>query len=154
MLSLLPLLGPLLLACGEGDDTGMVMADGVCANETRATPYETGLSFDTTDGAWTLSFVRADPTPPENGDNRWVVAVTDAGGAPATDVGLSVEPTMPDHGHGTNPAVFDGVYDDSSGGYLFEDISLPMAGYWEFLFSVDDGGKAPAEATLSLCLES
>jgi hypothetical protein len=145
-----------LAACGGGKgDTGPVDDGNVCVNETRADTFETGMVLDSEDGAWSITFIRADPAPPEKGDNRWVLGLTAADGSAPTDAHLSVEPEMPDHGHGTNPSEFVAIWDDDASAYVIDDLYLTMAGYWAFTFSVTAAGETePSLAGVKLCLES
>lgn len=99
--------------------------------------------------SYTVTFLSADPAPPDRGDNVWSVEVSDASGI-RDDLGLTVEPFMPEHGHGTSPASFTGS--SAAGAYDFEPIDLFMPGLWVLTFYVDDGLESdPVE--FRFCLE-
>jgi hypothetical protein len=91
--------------------------------------------------------VRFAPAPPAVGTDAVQLSFTDAGGAPAAGLGLTVVPWMPAHGHGTsvNPT----VTETAPGTFLATPVYLFMPGSWELRMtisgSVDDTAKAAFE---------
>jgi hypothetical protein len=61
---------------------------------------------------------------------------------PLDGMSISVDPEMPDHGHGTTPV---GVMPIGSGGkYTINPVNLYMAGYWEVTFTLVEPAAAPS----------
>lgn len=66
-----------------------------------------------------------------------VTLVIDHHGAAEAGLDVSLDATMPDHGHGTNAVtVIDGP---TAGSYTAEGLELTMPGTWEITVSIDDG---------------
>ena len=116
---------------GAASDTGagggdLASGEVSCTTDPRVDNYVAGLvkkgklfSFRLDDSA---------PAPPAKGANTFVLQVADATGAPA-DVALSVDPQMPDHGHGTSivPTV---TFDADSQSFTIAPLYLFMPGVW------------------------
>ena len=137
----------LMVACGGSTDgPGNTTQTIDCGSDYDL--YTDGLSADGT--AYRVAFRSAEPSPPDRGDNAWVVEVTDLQGASTPEVVLSVEPFMPEHGHGTSPSAFDA--DVAGDAFVFEPIDLFMPGLWVVTFYVDDGVMVDA-AEFRFCLE-
>lgn len=73
--------------------------------------------------------VRWSPNPPAIGLAASELTITDAGGAPATGLTLTVLPWMPAHGHGTS--TMPAVSETAPGVYVATPIDFYMAGQWE-----------------------
>jgi YtkA-like len=117
----------------ELDPTGATeTADCAGADE-----YVAGLAATTPLGR-TIALLEAEPAPPDIGDNRWVVEVTDARGCAVSDAGLVVTPWMPLHGHGLSPAVY-ASSEAEPGLYAVDVFDLIMPGLWEFTIELQDG---------------
>jgi len=133
----------LLAACSGGSDEADATDDpGTTAELDCAEAYDTyepGMSKQGLD--YTYTMLSADPDPPDRGENTWEIEVTDVAGAPVAGLPLLVEPFMPEHDHGTNPATFD-AEDLGDGVYRFTDIDLFMPGLWQLFVRVDDGSAA------------
>src|SRR5262245_27843279 len=81
------LVAALAFACGGGEDTPDPAAPAVPV---------------ATDGGRFLVAVETNPNPPIRGVNVATFTVTDANGAPVSDLPLEVLPWMPAHNHGTS----------------------------------------------------
>ena len=135
---------PLLASCGPEEE------DGVCAEETRAEPFELDVERAGDDGLLSFRFDDADPMPPDLNENDWHITVLDAGGSPVDGCSVLVEPWMPDHGHGSNEPT--GSATGTSGQYLVEGLDLIMPGFWAV------AGSAECDSVLdrsgyNLCIE-
>jgi hypothetical protein len=109
-----------------------------CRLETRDDEYVLGLQHT---GAWaTVELVDAVPAPPSRGDNTWVVRVRDEAGIPRDDIGVTVDPFMPDHGHGSTIRC-DVEPGDAPGTYVLAPLNMFMPGLWDITLHVarDDG---------------
>ncbi len=137
-------------ACGDGDelalDGGVIPAQTADCTGTEA--FVAGVST-ATPGGRTVALLDANPTPPDVGDNSWVVEVSDASGA-LTGLQLSVRPWMPLHGHGVSPPTY-GSTDHGDGTYTIDAFDLIMPGTWEFTVDVGVSDAAPDEAVFSFC---
>lgn len=134
---------------GETGGHGETHGDEGCAAETRDDEFAIGLSKS--GSLVTASFVSADPAPPIKGDNTWVLAFSDDGGAPIDDLEIVVTPTMPDHGHGT-PVEAIVTPTTNPGEYSISPVNLFMAGYWEVALDVTSGEDQDS-ITFSFCVE-
>ncbi len=147
---------PLLLAaaCSGGDDTGM-QTGALCADETRAAEYVSGLEIPTDQVMFKVRLVEVlvddTPKPPDRGDNVWTFEVTDSGGAPVPDATVEVKSWMPDHGHGTNP-LWSEARSMNGGTYEVGAFDLFMGGFWEFTFQVEDGASMDV-GRVGFCIE-
>ncbi len=93
----------------------------------------------------------AEPLAPVRFDNTWTVQAVDAQGAPLVTTNLSVEPYMPDHGHGT-PEPPEAVSGTEPGSYEMGPFDLWMPGIWELHFSIEHESQTSV-ATLTICIE-
>jgi hypothetical protein len=73
--------------------------------------------------------VRWSPSPPAIGLDASELTVTDASGAAATGLALTMLPWMPAHGHGTSTTPV--VTETAPGVYVATPIDFYMAGQWE-----------------------
>ncbi|MCB9686198.1 MAG: FixH family protein [Alphaproteobacteria bacterium] len=134
-----------LAACSGGGDVVLTGdSDDDCAG---AETYVAGIEATTSSGA-VVSIVSAEPTPPDVGDNTWIVSVADATGAPVVGLSPVVTPWMPMHGHGLAPPDYGGI-DQGDGTYVVPTFDLIMPGLWEF--TIDLG--ADDEAMFAFCAE-
>ena len=142
------LIGTLMLlpGCVAAND----VAEVDCALEDRADVYAPGMSKAGAD--YTVSLIDSLPAPPSEGDNAWIMEITNGAGATIDDLELSVSPFMPDDGHGTpvraavTPAGADGQYS-------VDPVNLWMPGYWEVRIDVDDGAGIPDSVVFGFCIE-
>lgn len=154
--------------CGsQGSPPTVVDADFYsCADETRATPYQPGMSVmsrdarfvvKVLDSTWTDASGKVTSEPPAKGTNVWTLEVDDAATSqPMDGVLINVTPRMPDHRHGTTTVT---VTPMGAGHYTVNPLYLYMAGYWEITLdlnatSANDGGAAdpPDSAQFRICV--
>lgn len=148
-----PLLPALLLAgCAAEPDTAAPFeagAEGPGCGGTEVDVYSPGMEVDGRAGAVLFALERAAPEPPDVGENTWTVLLS-AGGAPLEGARLTLEPLMPDHGHGTSPASFDGR-ELGQGRYEVGPFDLSMPGVWDFPLTAR--GATSDEAGFTFCVE-
>jgi len=128
-------------------DSGAPAADGVDPCGPSADLLQVDFSVPCAGGGCALELRALDPDPPGKGDNRWTVAVT--GGFAPTSVVLT--PTMPAHGHGTQPADF--PLEAADGGWISPPVGLFMAGLWRLEFALTAADGATEAAVLRACVE-
>lgn len=118
-----------MLAACSGSDDGHTdgHSDDACAG---AQDFSEGVSGATDTSGATVEIVTADPSPPDVGENVWVLRVADASG-PLTGLAPLVTPWMPLHEHGVFPADYVGT-DLGDGTYDVAPFDLIMPGLWEF----------------------
>jgi len=145
----LPVTLALLAGCSSGGDTAAAEED--CAFDNVDT-YTAGIEKITGGGSFTVSIQSADPAPPDRGDNTWDLVVLDAAGAAVEGAAVVVTPYMPAHGHGTNPADFDGA-EAGGGAYTAGPFDLFMPGLWEITVDVVDTTGASDDAIFTFCIE-
>lgn len=140
-----------LVACsGDGVelDGGPTTEPAECAG---AGPFTAGMTAGSTLGN-TVAIVEAAPTPPDVGDNTWVLEVRDSSGSPLPGLVVDVEPWMPLHGHGLTPAHY-AAADLGDGRYEVDVFDLIMPGTWEFTVDLAAGGGDEDTALFALCAE-
>lgn len=154
-------------AAGCGSSTGPAVVDAdfySCADETRATPYQAGMSVASRDGrfvvkvvdsTWTDSTGKVISEAPAKGTNVWTLEVDDATTAlPVDGLQIDVTPRMPDHRHGTKTVA---VTPSGGGVYTLNPLYLYMVGYWEITLDVTEAAgsataPAPDSAQFHLCV--
>jgi hypothetical protein len=119
-----------LSACspGAGDDAGPDATDG--------DTYSAGMSKD--GDAVRVVLVSASPAPPDVGNNRWTLRVTDHDDQPLDDVTVLVSPFMPEHQHGTSPPDYEAASTGAAGEGEAGPFDLFMPGMWEIKVGVSD----------------
>jgi hypothetical protein len=128
--------------CGSGgeapSDGAALSADGAfttCDTETRAMPYQAGMQVMSSAGVFTIKLLGSTPAPPIKGQNTWTLEVDEAAtGTPLDDLDLSVNPWMPDHGHGQPVPV--GVTPAGAGTYTLAPVYLYMSGFWQVKMTI------------------
>ena len=113
--------------------------------------YEPELVVPTDEGRFDLLFVAATPDPPDEGNNDWVLQITDQAGTPV-DAEVIVTPWMPAHGHGVSPPDYVSQATDTMGEVEIPAFDLIMPGTWEFRISVTADGATDTAAP-SFCIE-
>jgi hypothetical protein len=113
--------------------------------------YEPGLVVPTDEGSFDLTFVAATPEPPDEGDNDWVLQVSDAAGDPV-EADVVVTPWMPAHGHGVSPPDYFSRSTGVDGEVAIDTFDLIMPGTWEFRILVTAAGTDDTAAP-SFCIE-
>jgi hypothetical protein len=145
--------------CG-GCDAGRHGPDFSGCAETPALMYAPGLAQVSAGGAFTgtVTAVSTEESPgappvdaPAIGLNRWTVAITDAGGAPAMDLTVTADkPRMPIHGHGASK--FPQVAPEAGGVYVVSEINFFMAGYWELGLKLAPAAGAADRIAFPICI--
>lgn len=131
-------------------DLGAAGASGICSDDPRAEQYEAGMGKRTESGLKVV-LVEAEPEPPARLDNSWVLLVEDSEGEPVEDAQLTLNPQMPDHGHGSpREAVVEELGD---GQYRAEPIALIMPGYWTIEVSIALADEAPESVQFGFCVQ-
>ena len=120
----------------------------VCGDLTRGMTYVQGLAVAGDDGVLSARLREASPAPPDVGDNVWRVELLDANDAPAAGCTTTLNPFMPDHGHGasavpvwTEDAAVIGTYDLTG-------LDLFMPGLWEIRLEELDCGAAGSDTVV------
>ncbi len=129
-------------ACDDGHGGHEHGDDPTCEEDTRDDEFVAGIS-KTGSAGYSLSIVDSLPAPPDKGDNRWTIEVTDGAGAPVSGMALEAEPFMPDHGHGTPEVAL--FTDQGDGSYTLTPVNFFMPGYWETTVTVVDPGATDSE---------
>ena len=150
-----------IVGCGEEHEHGDhdhgthdAGASVDCTSTNEVSAFEIGAIFSSDDGRYSA---RVDAAMPETlgvGDNTWTMILRDGAGEPVLGATFDLEPTMPEHGHGTTPALFLGVEsNDVAGAYEFGPFELSMAGLWRLSFSVREGEGSSATMSAEYCLD-
>ncbi|MFT5430415.1 MAG: hypothetical protein ACI9OJ_001089 [Myxococcota bacterium] len=150
-------------ACSSDTDethahgTDVIAAAATCDPST-VDAYAVGLSRATEGGTWMVEMMGAMPSPPDVGLNQFQVKVTDAAGTAVEGVTVTIEPRMPEHGHGTVPATF--VSQTSGTGEATvpatteeKMIDLIMPGAWLLHFHVEDSAGTRETASYTFCAQ-
>ncbi|HEX2657105.1 MAG TPA: FixH family protein [Polyangia bacterium] len=150
--------------CGSSSEPMVTDADFYsCAEETRATPYQAGMSVTSRDGRFVIKVLDStwtDPSgnviseAPAKGINAWTLEVDDAATLqPVDGLKINVTPRMPDHRHGTKTVA---VTAAGGGVYALNPLYLYMVGYWEITLDMTDAAgataAAPDSAMFHLCV--
>ncbi|HEY4119548.1 MAG TPA: FixH family protein [Byssovorax sp.] len=155
------LLAP-LVACSSSESPGSSSsalgtggsAPSICSTDPRAQVYAAGLSGKSSDGTITVTWVDADPSPPEkSSDNVFTIRVDDASGKPMSGATVSLGSFMPDHNHGspTTPLVQAG---SAPGEYVIQPVYLFMPGILQETFTVQSSGSAAKEEVVfTFCVD-
>ncbi|MEO8876875.1 MAG: FixH family protein [Polyangiaceae bacterium] len=136
---------PLLLAasCSSGSSSGdaadAAAPPALCATDSRAQTYASGLEEKGASGAFDIKLMSINPNPAFKGNNAWTIQVVDASGAPVTGATIKVNPYMPDHGHGSSitPQIAAGR---DPGTYDITLLNLFMPGIWTVTIVVTNAG--------------
>lgn len=130
----------------ESEDDGP-QTSRACEGETRD---DFALGTERSGERLTLSVMDAMPADPIRGDNVWTLSIRDEADAPM-DATISVQPWMPDHGHGT--PVQAEVTDLGDGEYEIQPLNLFMAGLWEVHFELELTDGSTDEVVFHACVE-
>lgn len=111
-----------------------------CADDSRVTPFRANMHVLGTSNVYTYTLLSSNPNPPANGTNSMVLQITNASGAPQTDLTISLKSDMPDHGHGASVQPTVKVVDKA---YQIDNIVLFMPGVWRMTFAAEsaDGSQ-------------
>ncbi|GMV12862.1 MAG: hypothetical protein AMXMBFR56_10860 [Polyangiaceae bacterium] len=135
--------------CSDESESGGSGGQGgaSCAGDT----FSAGLQKTGKSGKLTVTLESADPAPPQKGDNRWTIRVTDPAGAAISDATVTVTPFMPEHGHGTSVQAV--VTPKSDGRYELFPVNLLMPGKWEITLDVGLPGGQSDSVVYTFCVE-
>jgi hypothetical protein len=117
----------LFCACGGGASTPSDAGPPAFT----APPFESATSVS---GALTVA-VQSDPSPPARGQNALRFTITGTDGGAMNGLSLSVQPWMPEMGHGSSVAPV--VTPEDGGIYDITNVYLAMPGTWEMRTTVD-----------------
>ncbi|MCP4443864.1 MAG: hypothetical protein GY811_00780 [Myxococcales bacterium] len=146
----LPIAAALAFACGDKSDPGVTDAHADCSQDPRAQEFVPGMHVAAPDGVGLL-LVSAAPAPPVRFENTWTVQAVDAEQNPLAVTSLSIEPFMPDHGHGT-PQPPEPVAGGDVGSFEMGPFDLWMPGVWQLHVTMEHEGGTSV-ATLTFCIE-
>jgi YtkA-like len=121
-----------------------------CSVETRDDEYVLGLEHQ---GSWAkVALIDAIPAPPSRGDNTWTVRVLDESSTALDDLEVTVDPFMPDHGHGSTIRchVEPG---EQPGTYVLSPVNLFMPGLWEVTIDIARDDGMPDAVMFSFCVD-
>jgi hypothetical protein len=114
-------------------------------------PYDAGLAASSQDGTLRAVLVGAAPAPPSVGMNTWTLSIEDATGAAIAGATLTIDPFMPDHGHGS-PLVPVSTA-NADGTYTVSQLYFFMAGVWRVGVTAAQGdASAPETVDFFLCV--
>ena len=131
----------ILLACGEGDDSGAIAP---CEQEDRAVAAVEGAVFS--GESTTITVTAIAPSVPAVDDNQWQLLIADSAGSVLPGCVLSAESEMPDHGHGGPTPTFV----ELDGGTYEMTVRFTMGGYWEVDVQTDCTGDV---VRLNVCVD-
>jgi len=141
----------LFVTCGCRDDSAGGGGGGEGGGSCIGDSFSAGLKKGGTAGKVVVTLESADPAPPEKGDNRWRIRVTEPTGAPISDATVTVAPFMPEHGHGTS--VQAAVAPKGDGRYELFPVNFLMPGRWETTLSLGLAGGQNDSVLFSFCVE-
>jgi hypothetical protein len=145
---LLSILFVSLASCGDSNDDAMNsnrVSDASMSPDTSQQngpdTYVVGLEKTGEESVFALRLADSMPSPRDTGRYTWLVTLVDADGQPVSGATIQAEPTMPAHGHGTNPKYTDATETDDSGTYELREMDLFMEGVWNIMIriSTEDG---------------
>jgi hypothetical protein len=139
-------------ACGKEDDNSDNTPMHNCGTAYSIDTFKLGMQKTTQNEHFTITLSAASPAPPDIGDNNWTIAVVDQSSNALESASITLTPFMPEHGHGTSPADFNGVATDTAGTYSIEDFPLTMSGIWQITINVDNSSKND-DAVFTFCAE-
>ncbi len=110
-----------------------------CRDDTRVATYAPNLFVFSAAHTMRFTLVQANPAPPAQGINTWTLRVADSSGQALPNLALSVDPFMPDHGHGSS--VRAQANPNGDGTYTITPLYFFMPGVWRITFTntVDAG---------------
>jgi len=137
-------------SAGTDDTSTAVEVEVGCSTDPRGLSPLVGASVASLDGTVRVTVESVDPSVPVRGNNFWVVQVADAAGTPLEGATISIQPFMPDHGHGSpSPASAESL---AGGRYKLSPLNFSMPGLWEVRLGITPAGGAKATVTLGACV--
>lgn len=123
-----------------------------CEGETRDDTWAPGLTKQGAQGRFQVRLAAADPAPPDRGLNTWTIQVEDASGAAVDGATITVDPQMPDHGHGSSQ-VAEVTATGTPGEYQLAPVGLTMSGYWEVTITITSSAGETDSVMFAFCVE-
>jgi hypothetical protein len=120
-----------------------------CSGDARVDAYAANLT-KISPGGLQVAISQATPAPPAKGLNSWTMMISDQGGSPIDEDGITVTPFMPDHGHGTSAKVV--VTQEGAGRYSFTPLYLFMPGVWRVAVTIPVGATSES-VNFYFCIE-
>jgi len=127
-------------------------AESICAKDPRVVVYAVGVEAKATDGALTVHFLGASPSPPVKGNNLWTVQLLDGQGQPVNDATIITKAFMPDHGHGSSIKP-QATAKGADGTYEITPVNLFMPGVWQITFEVKTTSGMADSAVVMFCVD-
>jgi len=126
-----------LAACSGGDDAGNEDTGMEHDHDDHGDHDDLDLSTEkmTDGGTYMVAYSTMPGTVPLNEDFMVMVNLSDMDGVPLQATSVSVDATMPEHGHGMN--VIPMVMDMGEGMWHADGMRFHMEGYWELAVEVD-----------------
>lgn len=145
----------LVMSCGGTSEPPVGTSSArLCDQETRAVVYVSGMEVASGTGMFKARLLESQVGGvigvPDVGLNTWSLELADDAGAPMVADEVKLRPWMPDHGHGTSPAVFLGTAE--AGRYDFGPFDVHMPGFWEFELTVTSGTEVDS-TVIGFCVE-
>ncbi len=98
--------------------------------------FVAGLERTGSAGVFSIRLTDSVPTPRDTGLYTWTIELIDGDGQPVSGATIQAEPTMPAHGHGTNPKYTDATETAAPGSYELIEMDLFMEGVWNVMIRV------------------
>jgi hypothetical protein len=126
----------------SGDAGSSASNDGAdivgCQSDPRVDTYSPGLTKPGQSHLFNFVLVSADPAPPGQYVNTWVLKIEDPAGNPVPGATItSATPFMPDHGHGTSTPQ---IVANPDGTITVSNLYLFMLGVWRTTIVAQAGG--------------
>jgi hypothetical protein len=126
--------------------------DDVVSCDASYPSFSAGMSVKA--GTLTAKLLSIDPQPPRQlVNNKWLVQIVDANGAPVSDIALANGDTyMPVHRHhGKGAPTF--VAGSDPGTVQLNGVNFIMRGPWQVIFDVQRAGATVGTAVFQICVE-
>ena len=122
-----------------------------CDTDPRATSYAANLKKVGIGRTFQFELVSSIPAPPVRGNNAWTLRVLDMAGNPVQGATItSVNPTMPDHRHGTS--IVATVTPNADGTITVSPLNLFMPGIWQVELQAT-AGTATDTVDFDFCID-
>ena len=136
---------------GGHDHSGHASEDD--ASRDNADTYVAGLEKVGSSGNFTLRLIDSVPTIHSTDVYTWQLMVFDSDGQPVSRLNIQAEPTMPEHGHGTEPRYTEGTPGDEDGLYELKDMDLYMEGMWNVMIHISSNNGTEDMVAFNFHLE-
>ncbi len=148
-----PLALCLVTACSDDSSSGGSGGSAGGGNDPCGGAGETftaGIEKPGAQGRLSFELMDSNPAPPQVGDNRWTLSITDAAGTAVEGSTVNVSPWMPAHKHPSpkQPA----VTDEGGGSYVAEPVNFNMPGVWEITIDATPATGDADSAMFAFCI--